>query len=89
MITHSKLSKLKKKLFPTSLHGNYRDCFGEFNSTSYVVFEAERVKVFSNLCFRSLDVFTRLHVSTSGTIEDNGDGFLQVRKMQRVRGLIS
>ena len=46
MIIHSKLyvSKMKDKILPTCLEGNYRHSLGEFSNTSYGVFGAERVK---------------------------------------------
>ena len=34
MIIHSKLSKIKNKILPTSLQGNYKDSLGELSSTS-------------------------------------------------------
>ena len=37
---HSNLAKIKNKILPTSLQGNYRDSLGEFSSTSCGVFEA-------------------------------------------------
>ena len=45
MIIHSNLSKMKNKILPTCLQGNYRDSLGEFNNTrmSYGMFRAERV----------------------------------------------
>ena len=39
MIFHSNLSKIKDKILPTCLQGNYRDSLGEFSNTSYGVFE--------------------------------------------------
>ena len=44
MIIHSNLSKMKNKILPTCLKGNYTDSLGEFSNTSYGVFGAERVK---------------------------------------------
>ena len=43
LIIHSNLFKLKNKIFPTCLQGNYRERLGEFSITSYGVIEAERV----------------------------------------------
>ena len=40
----SNLSKMKNKTLPTCLQGNYRDSLGEFSTTPYGVFGAERVK---------------------------------------------
>ena len=43
MIVHSNLSKMKNKILPTCLQGNYRDSLGEFNNTSaYGVFEVDK-----------------------------------------------
>ena len=42
MIINSTLSKMKNKILPTCLQGNYRDSLGEFSNTSYGVFGAER-----------------------------------------------
>ena len=36
------------------------------------------IPLLSNLYFRCPALFGKLHVSTKGTIEDNGAGFLQV-----------
>ena len=44
MITHSNLSKMKNKILPICLQGNYRDGLGEFNNKSYGVLGAKRVK---------------------------------------------
>ena len=35
---HSTLSKIKKKIVPTCLQGNYRGSLGEFGNTSYGLF---------------------------------------------------
>ena len=43
MIIHSNISKMKNKVLPSCLQGNYRDGLGEFSCTSYGVFGAERV----------------------------------------------
>ena len=47
MIIHRKLSKMKNKIFPTCLQGNYGDSLGEFSNMSYMygMFGADRVKV--------------------------------------------
>ena len=37
MIIHRKLSKMKNKILPTCLQGNYGDSLGEFSITSYGV----------------------------------------------------
>ena len=44
MIINSNLSKMRNKILPTCLQGNYRDSLREFSNTSYGVFESERVK---------------------------------------------
>ena len=44
MIMHGSLSKMKNKILPICLQGNYRDSLGEFSKTSCGVFGAERVK---------------------------------------------
>ena len=41
MIIHSNLSKMKIKILPTCLQGNYSDSLGEFSKASYGVFGAE------------------------------------------------
>ena len=41
MTVNTNLSKMKNKILPTCLQGNYRDSLGEFSNTSYGVFEAE------------------------------------------------
>ena len=46
MIIHRKLSQMKNKILPTCLQGNYGGSLGEFRSTSYGVFGAERVNDF-------------------------------------------
>ena len=43
MIIHSKLSKMKNKILPTCLLGNYRHSLGEFSNTTYGMFRTERV----------------------------------------------
>ena len=35
MIIHRKLSKMKNKILPTCLQGNYGDSLGEFSNTLY------------------------------------------------------
>ena len=45
MIIHSNSSKMKNKILPTCLQGDYRDSLGEFNNTSRGMFVAERVKI--------------------------------------------
>ena len=50
MIIHRKPSKMKNKILPSCLHGNYGDNLGEFSNTSYGVVGAERV----NSCFKLL-----------------------------------
>ena len=44
MIINSNLSKMRNKILPTCLKGNYRDSLREFSNTSYGVFGSERVK---------------------------------------------
>ena len=44
MIIYSNLSKMKYRIPPTCLQGNYRDSLGEFSNLSYGVFGAVRVK---------------------------------------------
>ena len=44
MIMCSTLSKMKNKILPTYLQGNYRDSLGEFSSISYDIFGAEIIK---------------------------------------------
>ena len=44
MIIHNNLSKMKNKILPTCLQGNYRDSLGEFSNVSYGVVGAEKVK---------------------------------------------
>ena len=44
LIIHRKLSKMKNKILPTCLQGNYRNSLGEFSNTSYGVVGAERIK---------------------------------------------
>ena len=41
MIIHSNLPKMKDKILPVCLKGNYRDNLGEFSNTSYGVFGAK------------------------------------------------
>ena len=42
---HRKLSKMKNKILPTCLQGNYGDSLGEFiNKSIYSVLGAKRVK---------------------------------------------
>ena len=43
MIIHRKLSKMKNKILPTCLQGNYGDSLGEFSNTLYGVVRADRV----------------------------------------------
>ena len=43
MIIHRKLFKMKHKILPTCLQGNYGNSLGEFSNTSYGVIGAERV----------------------------------------------
>ena len=43
MIIHRKLSKMKNKILPTCLQGNYGDSLGEFIKRSYGVVGVERV----------------------------------------------
>ena len=57
MIIHRKLSKMKNKILPTCLKGNYGQSLGEFSNMSYGVVRAERVKngllsisCYANLC---------------------------------------
>ena len=38
LIMHSYLSKMKNKILPICLQGNYTDSLGEFSNTSYGVF---------------------------------------------------
>ena len=38
IIIHSNLSKMKNKIHPTCLQGNYRDSLGDFSNISYGVF---------------------------------------------------
>ena len=45
MIIHSNLHKMKNKILPTILQGNYSDSLGDFSNTSYGVLGAEMVKV--------------------------------------------
>ena len=47
MIIHRKVSKMKNKIFPTCLQGNYGNSLGEFSNTSYGVVGAERVNIHS------------------------------------------
>ena len=35
MIIHRNLTKMKNKILPTCLQGNYGDSLGEFSNTSY------------------------------------------------------
>ena len=55
MIIHRKLPKMKNKILPTCLQGNYGDSLGEFINTSDGVVGAERVNNRGNtalhLCF--------------------------------------
>ena len=44
MIIHINLSKMKNKILPTCLQGNYRDRSREFRSTEYGVFGPEMFK---------------------------------------------
>ena len=44
VIIHRKLPKMKDKILPTCLQGNYRDSLGEFSNTSYGIIGAERDK---------------------------------------------
>ena len=44
MIIHSNLSKMKNKILPTCIHGNYGDSLGEFDNMSDGVFRDEKVK---------------------------------------------
>ena len=46
MIIHSNLSKMKNKIVPTCLQGNYKDSLGEFSNRSHGVFGAKRVNLF-------------------------------------------
>ena len=46
MIIHRKLSKMKNKILPTCLQGNYEDSLGEFGNTSYGVVGTERVNTY-------------------------------------------
>ena len=41
LIIHSSLSKMKHKILPTYLQGNYKESLREFGSTLYGVFGAE------------------------------------------------
>ena len=43
MSKHSNLSKMKTKILPTYLQGNYGDSLGEFCNISYCVFGAKRL----------------------------------------------
>ena len=47
MIKHSDISKMKNKILPTCLQGNFRDSLREFSNTPNGMFGAERVKEFS------------------------------------------
>ena len=44
MVIYRNISKMKNKILPTSLRGNFRDSLGEFSNVSYGMFGAERVK---------------------------------------------
>ena len=45
MVIHNNLTKMKNKILPTCLQGNYRDNLEEFGNTSYGVFGAAGVKL--------------------------------------------
>ena len=45
MTIHRKLSKMKNKILPSNLQGNYGDSLGEFSNTSYGVVVAEKVQL--------------------------------------------
>ena len=45
MIIHRKLSKMKNKILPTCLLGNYENSLEEFSNASYGIVGAERVKI--------------------------------------------
>ena len=49
MIIYRKLSKMKNKILPTSLQGNYGDSLGECSNTSYGLVGAGTVK--NDRCF--------------------------------------
>ena len=51
MIIHSILSKIKNKVLPISLQGNYRDRLEKLSSTSYGLFGAERVSILWRFLF--------------------------------------
>ena len=38
LVIHRKLSKMKNKILPACLYGNYGDSLGEFSNTSHGVF---------------------------------------------------
>ena len=57
IIIHNNLSKMKSRILPNCLQGNYRDSLGEFSNTSYGVFEAERVKVETHLRIEELNSY--------------------------------
>ena len=44
MIKQRKLSKMKNKILPTCLQGNYEDSLGEFSIALYGAVGTERVK---------------------------------------------
>ena len=44
MIIRKKVSKMKNKILPICLRGNYGDSLGEFSNKSYGVVGAESVK---------------------------------------------
>ena len=50
MIINRKLSKMKNKILPTCLQGNYGDSLGEFCNTSYGIVGAERVNKYKCVC---------------------------------------
>ena len=49
MIIHSNLSKMKNKILPICLEGNYRGSLGEFSNTLHGVLGADRVKETPNV----------------------------------------
>ena len=51
MIICRKQSKMKNKILPACLQGNYGDSLGEFSSTQYGIVGAERVKQLGHSCF--------------------------------------
>ena len=63
MFIHSNLSKMKNKILPICLQGNYRDSLGESSNTSFGLVGAARVKIDS--CMTGNNAKFNTHISSA------------------------